>query len=465
MKEVRNPLKKSILKGIGLFLAALCAFLVAVQYFFLRNTLYGQYQSRLTDILNEAENVIDTADLAECIRTGVKSEKYEITQNKLNEIKNRTGVHYLYVVIPLNAGATDNMQNVIAAVADYEKDDPEAYVTLNEVTGDDYTQVAAKKYFDAYNGSGTSFFSNTTQFGNDYTGMVVLRHPDTGEKVAALCADFEAGVIQGQIRENLLDILIVVVVIGMVFATVFMIWADRHLVQPIRKVEEDVTKLARKSHTTRKPDAMVYSAEGIRTGNEVESLAKAVEQMSLDMRDYVKNLVQQEKELVRLSSMANRDMLTHVGNRNAYDQYAEDLQLKMTEGHIEFGILLADMNGLGRINEKYGNDRGDLYLQKGCRVICEVFRHSPVFRMSGDKFTVMLLGEDFINRQALTEEAQSIYFKSASDEKTPPWEQVSVSFGQAEYAEGQDRTVRDVYDRAEEALRVMKESRNGNAGA
>ena len=464
MNTIRKPLKGSILKGIGLFVATLSVFLAVVQFFFLRNTLYSQYQTRITNILKDAENVIDVKDLAECIRTGEKSAKFMETQEALNAIKDRTGVHYLYIVIPENAEVTDNMRNVMAAVARYEADDEDAYVELNALTGSDYTQMAAKKYLDAYGRDGITFFENSTQFGNDYTGLKVLADDETGEKVAALCVDFESDEIRAQIRENLLDILIIVVILGLLFATAFMLWADKRIVQPIRTVEKDVAQLARKSHTSRNPDAMVYSAEEIRTGNEVESLAKAVEQLSLDMRDYVKNLVDQEKELVRLNSMANRDVLTHVGNRNAYEQYVENMHLKMTEGHIEFGILLADTNGLKRINEEYGNDKGDIYLQKACRVICEVFRHSPVFRVGGDEFAVMLLDKDYINRQALMDEAQSIYFKSLSDEKTPPWEQVSVSFGLAEYDEQQDRMVKDVYERADEALRVMKDYKKGNAG-
>ena len=76
MKAVRKPLKKSILKGIGLFMIMLCVVLVGVQYFFLRNTLYTQYQNRMRNILGYAESVIDADDLAQCIRTNEKSGRY-----------------------------------------------------------------------------------------------------------------------------------------------------------------------------------------------------------------------------------------------------------------------------------------------------------------------------------------------------------------------------------------------------
>ena len=459
MKTVRRPLKKSILKGIGIFTLVLCVFLSVVQYFLLRATLYSQYENRISQVLKYAASAIDADDMAECIRTGIPSETYSRTRRELDLIKARTGVHYLYMVIPLDAEETDNIQNVMVAATPEEYEQERrgeiSLPRLNELSGTDYSRNVARKYLDAYEKDGTSFFSNVTVYGNDYTGMTEIRD-SAGKKVAALCADFQVDEIQSQVRGNLMDMLIVVVILGLLFATIFMVWADRRIVQPIRTLEEDVVRLAQKSHTSRNPDAMVYSPDKIQTGNEVESLAKAVGQLSLDMRDYVRNMVDQEKELMRLTNAVNRDPLTHVGNRNAFAQYAEDLQMKMTEGHIEYAVLLADVRGLRKINEEYGHDRGDMYLQKACRIICETFHHSPVFRMSGDKFAAILLGVDYINRKALTDEAQAVCFRSTSDEKTAPWEKAVVVFGMADYQEMKDRTVDSVVQRADQELRAAK---------
>ncbi len=469
MKTIRKPLKKSILKGIGLFMAVLCAFLTVVQYYFLRSTLYTQYRNRMANVLKYAADAVPAENLAEFIATGDDTtEKFRAAQAALDDIRERTGVQYLYVIIPLNTEKTDNIQNVIAGATREEHRRAEAgtqpLMKLNSLSGDDYSPEAARKYLDAYGKDGITYFESVTEFGDEYTGMMTLRDRETGEKIAALCVDFEVNEIRGQIRENLLDILIVVVILGLMFATMFMIWADRHIIRPVHTLEKDVAQLAVKSHTSRNPDAMVYSADGIRTGNEVESLAKAVETLSLDMRDYVKNLVDQEKELTRLSSMANRDVLTHVGNRNAYEQYAENLQLKMTEGRVEFGILTADVNRMKQFNEEHGHERGDVYLQASCRVICEVFRHSPVFRIGGDEFAVMLLGADFPNRQALADEAQAVCLRAASDEKSPPWEQPGLTFGMAVYDPLKDRTVGDVLERAERRMREAKEQGRPAAG-
>ena len=112
MNEIRKPLKRSILCGILLFIFVLCVVLTGVQHFTIRRSLYRQYKDRIRSVLNYAETRIDPDDLAECIRTGQESEQFRLTQTALDEIKEQTGVHYLYVIIPLNTEETDRRTRV-----------------------------------------------------------------------------------------------------------------------------------------------------------------------------------------------------------------------------------------------------------------------------------------------------------------------------------------------------------------
>jgi GGDEF domain-containing protein len=52
-----------------------------------------------------------------------------------------------------------------------------------------------------------------------------------------------------------------------------------------------------------------------------------------------------------------------------------------------------DLNDLKHINDRYGHERGDEYIVNCCRLICQVFKHSPVFRIGGDEFVALLRGE------------------------------------------------------------------------
>ncbi len=425
MNEIRRPLKRSLLCGIILFIFVLCVVLVGAQHFTIRRSLYRQYESRIDSILDYAQGKIDPDDLAECIRTGRESEQFRATQLVLDELKEKTGVHYLYIIIPLNAEKNDNIRNVMAAATRYEyEEEPETLVHLNELTGDAYSPETAKKYLEAYENDGDTYFENTTAFGKDYTGLRVLKD-SKGEKVAALCADFDVMAIHGQLYDNVMDILVIIIIIGLLFASVFIVWADSNVIRPIRLLEKGVRGLAEKSHGQRNPDAMQLDLPEIRTGNEVESLAHASQNMFDDMRDYVKDLLKQEKELAKLSTMANRDPLTRVGNRNAYESFAEALQLKMSEGPQEYAILVMDTNGLKKINDDYGHEKGDLYLLKACRFLCEILRHTPVFRLGGDEFAAIISGEDYRNRTELVKQLRKELVQAETDESSAPWERVS----------------------------------------
>ena len=449
MSEIRKPLKRSLLGGIAIFVAALCICLIGAQYFTVRNSLYRQFEGRIGNILNYAQAGIDPDDLAECIRTGMKSERFMETQKHLDMIKEQTGVHYLYVIIPLNTEETDNIRNVMAAVTAYEyENEPDvAIVTLNELTGDAYSADTAKKYLDAYQSEDTSFFENVTVFGSDYTGMRVLKDSE-GKKVAALCADYDLAEINQQLRQNLMDSLAVIVILGLLFASAFIVWADTNIVRPVRTLEKGVRDLAEKTHGRRDPDSMVLSLPEIHTGNEVESLARAAEKMSEDIRDHVTNLLLKEKELTRLSAVANRDPLTRVGNRNAYESFQDHLQLKMSEGTEQYAVVVMNTDGLNRINDNYGHEKGDLYLVKACRLLCEVFRHSPVFRMDGDFFSAVLSGEDYQNREELMNRIRRELQNVETDETLSPWERIRASLGMAVYDPQNDTTVKAVMDRA-----------------
>ena len=460
MNEIRRPLKKSLLWGILLFVFVLCIVLIGAQYFTIRRSLYHQYESRIDSILNYAESRIDTDDLAECIRTGNESEKFKETQHSLDEIKEYTEVHYLYIIIPLNTENTDNIQNVMAAATQYEyENEPETIVHLNDLTGDAYSPETARKYLDAYAGEDDAFFRNTTVFGTDYTGFRILKD-SRGEKVAALCADFDVNGIRKQLTDNILDILVVIIIVALLFASAFIVWADTNVVRPIRLLEKGVRGMAEKSHGQRNPETMRLELPEIRTGNEVESLAQASKNMVDDMREHVKDLLKQEKELAKLNAMANRDPLTRVGNRNAYESFAEALQLKMSEGPQEYAILVMNTNGLKKINDEYGHEKGDLYLLKACRIICEIFHHTPVFRLGGDEFAAIMSGEDYRNRTELVKQARKELLRAETDETAAPWERVSAALGITDYDRKNDKTVKTVMERAKKMMMEDKQRIN-----
>lgn len=160
------------------------------------------------------------------------------------------------------------------------------------------------------------------------------------------------------------------------------------------------------------------------------------------------NDVRREQEHLAALSMANemarRDALTHVKNKTAYHENEKDLQKQIDNGCDPFGIVICDINGLKMINDTEGHRAGDEYIKACCMLICRTYQHSPVYRIGGDEFAVILRGEDFANRKKLLDGLRKQVEENIRISEGPV-----VASGMAEYQPGDDRFVADVFSRAD----------------
>ena len=92
------------------------------------------------------------------------------------------------------------------------------------------------------------------------------------------------------------------------------------------------------------------------------------------------------------------DALTGVKNRHAYLEAIERLDDESADDAArKYAITILDVNNLKKVNDTDGHKAGDEYLRDACRVICRIFKHSPVFRIGGDEFAVISQGDDYDN--------------------------------------------------------------------
>ena len=121
---------------------------------------------------------------------------------------------------------------------------------------------------------------------------------------------------------------------------------------------------------------------------------------------YVFNLVylylnvQRHREQA-LGAMAFRDALTGLRNAAAYRRQLTELDAYMSDGGAQLGVVVMDVNGLKTVNDTLGHEAGNALLRTAAQYICDIFSHSPVFRIGGDEFVAILLGRDYCDRDAL----------------------------------------------------------------
>ena len=164
-------------------------------------------------------------------------------------------------------------------------------------------------------------------------------------------------------------------------------------------------------------------------------------------------------QVAALSRRVYIDALTSVKNKGGFDEYLKIAQKWIDSGEqIEFAIIILDCDDLKQVNDQYGHDKGDEYIKAASRLICHIFKHSPVFRIGGDEFAVILLNEDYRDRKELTAQFEKVAEESctASDNK---WEQVCISMGMAEYDLKTDTSVGDVIRRADRTMYENKRAR------
>ncbi len=163
-----------------------------------------------------------------------------------------------------------------------------------------------------------------------------------------------------------------------------------------------------------------------------------------------KNTDTMQKQLRETIRSANTDPLTHVKNIAAYTDKVAEISASMAENRdqLKFAAVLCDVNGLKKENDTYGHSVGDQYIKNCCNIICEVFDHSPVYRIGGDEFVALLTGADYLFADDLM---KKLYARIQEAEKLPDTLSGKASFaaGIAYYDPSIDLSVSDTMKRAD----------------
>ena len=162
-----------------------------------------------------------------------------------------------------------------------------------------------------------------------------------------------------------------------------------------------------------------------------------------------RKVLEEEKLVKDLNKKAFVDALTSVRNKRAFENYIQEMQNRLNEGEkLDYAVGVFDCDNLKQINDQNGHDKGDLYIKAACKLICRVFQHSPVFRIGGGEFTVILQNDDFQNRDALIRlfEAEKAQISASVENK---WDEPRVAIGIAVYDPEVDDSVSDTVRRAD----------------
>ena len=452
MAAYKRPIQRSLVLGSALFTALLC-FVFSIQaYLTYSKSLYKRYDDRLDNILNYITKQVDVDDLYNSVASGKASENQAQYQKLLNGMVDEFELFYLYAVFVRN----NLMNNICSATSERERAAGEVDMPFGE-TSDGYPPEELQKFADATAKNEISYFEEDSEWGAAYTACKPLVS-STGAHFGVICADISIEELHKSVNHYVFYNIILTLGLGLLFALLLIVWLRHNVTGPILALEKCTRKFAENSRGKKDLEGLVFDAPIINTHNEVESLSLAITQMSEDMKVYVQDILEAEETVKNakekaenMTMLAYKDALTHVGSKIAYDNAARTLTKDLSDNLIkEFGIAMIDLNNLKVINDSYGHANGNIYISGACHIICTIFRHSPVFRIGGDEFIVILKNSDYENRNDLVKQTVQQFSETERNNAKEPWERYSVAIGVAEYKEGD--TVETVFKRADEEM-------------
>lgn len=159
----------------------------------------------------------------------------------------------------------------------------------------------------------------------------------------------------------------------------------------------------------------------------------------------------QAAELGNARQMAFKDPLTGVKSKSAYQEDALCVESKIENHDLhDFGLIIFDINDLKKTNDTKGHEEGDKIIKAGTKIICQTFKHSPIYRIGGDEFAAFLTGEDLENHKTLLKAFNRQIEKNLKEDK------VVVACGFSTFNPEKDSTFSQIFGRADSKMYKRK---------
>lgn len=277
-----------------------------------------------------------------------------------------------------------------------------------------------------------------------------------GQVVGTVCVDISMNDIKTKERSYVISTAIAMVLLALTMIIFALIYVNMGIVRPVKTLSDTA-----KNYCSENNDVVHHAFEqlSIKTHDEISELLSSMKQMESDMNSNINNLIdtkvalkETEDKANTLQALATKDSLTGIRNKTAYDHEVVKLEEDLADGFNEFGLAMVDLNFLKRTNDTYGHEKGNISIRRLCMLVCEIFEHSPVFRIGGDEFIVILKNRDYRNVDSLITDFNNHLTKIQKDDSLQPWEQISAAIGYAKFDKKIDSTVGDVFKRADKAM-------------
>lgn len=206
----------------------------------------------------------------------------------------------------------------------------------------------------------------------------------------------------------------------------------KKIVKPLKVLTEAAIKLSDEDFDVKIEQSNTY---------EIQQLSTAFENMLVKLQEH--------KKLQHL--LTYRDPLTGLRNTTSYKAWVVDFDKKISFEEVSFGVMVLDLNNLKKANDTYGHIVGNNLIKAASQIISDTFKKSPVFRIGGDEFVVILQNHDLVERESLFANLESAC-ENASVDANGTTLAVSIAKGFAIFDPDIDTKFSDVFNRADDEM-------------
>ena len=439
------------------------AVVIPLVYYRFYNRMIDDYARLARGATNLMAEAVDGDKIEEYVEKNYELEEYREIVSYFKKLKeNYPDILYIYVcrieedgghiIFDLDAEGVENGEAYEVGYV-FELEEPFASEIPNIMAGKETLGYAV----------------HTQEDGFLYSYIRPIYRSD-GSYACSACVDFSMDYVQKADSVFTRNLFLILLLIAVILFTAEVVIIQKWVTKPIDELSHCAEKFAYKTEDDRRNNIELLEKVNIHTGDEIETVYEMLKNVATDSYMATANLslaindiLDKDEQISEISKQAYQDSLTNVGSSSAFRRECEMLDEEIEEDMAKFGLIIFDINNLKYVNDTCGHDRGNDYIKGCCKIICEHFKHSPVFRIGGDEFAVVLRSRDYAEREELLRAVEEEFEIAYHNPDARPWERYSASAGIAVFTPG-DGSVHQVLKRADEQMYAAKEEFHRNHG-
>lgn len=304
LKQKFNKLSVKIMAVCIIFGLAISVLAAIIGYTTYVNNVYTLYKKHGEMLLRMVERVVDPDVVRESIERREKSTEFQGIQTELDDIKDLTGVEYIYL-IRVSEDKT-HVENIMFAFSMEEKDDPDYDAYLELLTPDynyghlidDFLELQEKR------GEVTFIKDYIPVFGEMLSSHLPI-FCSADELVGILSVDIPIAEIREVVREYIYRGTVGTFLLLFMYVLLYSGINRKIILEPINRLT-----MSAKSFINRDSDEPVLVSQfpEIHSGDEFQLLADAFVEMETSIQDYNKNLEKKVEERTSELRIKNEEL-------------------------------------------------------------------------------------------------------------------------------------------------------------